>query len=144
MFAKAELSGINAIWDKVIFNAALNGITALTGLTVGQIGDIEPVNALAMKIVSEGVAVARANEIALDEDAVRSSVQFALANHRDYKPSMLQDVEAGRRTEVDSIQGALVEEARRHKIAVPILETCAALLRGNDGRNMLRNAVAHN
>ncbi|EQB12458.1 ketopantoate reductase family protein [Sphingobium lactosutens] len=133
--ASAEPSVDSAIWTKVIFNATLNGIAALTGLTVGQIGDIEPTRALAMRLVAEGVAIAGASGITIDEEEVRSSVAFALTHHRDHKPSMLQDVEAGRRTEVDAIQGALVNAAYRHGIAVPALETCAALLRGIDARN---------
>lgn len=133
--ATAEPSVETAIWTKVIFNATLNGIAALTGLTVGQIGDVEPVRALAMRVVAEGAAVARAQGIAIDEDEVRLSVVFALTHHRGHKPSMLQDVKAGRRTEVDAIQGALIDAAHRHGIAVPALETCAALLRGVDARN---------
>lgn len=133
--ATADRSVETAIWAKVIFNATLNGIAALTGLTVGQIGEIEPVRALAMRMIGEGAAVARASGIAIDEDEVRSSVTFALNHHRDHKPSMLQDVEAGRRTEVDAIQGALVDAAHRHGIPAPTLETVATLLRGIDARN---------
>lgn len=134
LHASAEPSVERAIWEKVIFNATLNGIAALTGLTVGQIGDIDVVRALAMRVVDEGVAVAEASGIAIDAAEVRSAISFALAHHRDHKPSMLQDVAAGRRTEVDAIQGALVDAAHRHGIAVPTLETCAALLRGIDVR----------
>ncbi|MBF5091403.1 2-dehydropantoate 2-reductase [Novosphingobium sp. NBM11] len=133
--ASAEPSVDAAIWTKVIFNATLNGIAALTGLTVGEIGDIEPTRALAMRLVAEGVAIAGASGITIDEEEVRSSVSFALTHHRDHKPSMLQDVEAGRRTEVDAIQGALVDAAHHHGIAVPALDTCVALLRGIDARN---------
>lgn len=135
--ATAEPSVDTAIWEKVIFNATLNGIAALTGLTVGQIGEMDPVRTLAMRVVAEGVAIAHASGIVIDEEDVWSSVSFALTHHRDHKPSMLQDVEAGRRTEVDAIQGALVDAAHRHGLAVPALETCAALLRGIDTRAAL-------
>lgn len=133
--ATAEPSVDSAIWAKVIFNATLNGIAALTGLTVGEIGDIQPTQRLAMRLVSEGIATARGSGVAIDEDEVRSSVSFALTHHRDHKPSMLQDIQAGRQTEVDAIQGALVDAAHRHGVEVPALETCVALLKGVDASN---------
>lgn len=132
--ATAEPSVQQAIWEKVIFNAALNGIAALTGMAVGQIGDFGPVRELAMRIVTEGVVVAEAAGVTVEPDKVSASVEFAMEHHRGHKPSMLQDVEAGRPTEVDAIQGGLLKAAIQWGVAAPALETCAALLRGLDHR----------
>lgn len=130
--ATAEPSVTAAIWEKVIFNAALNGVCALARLTVGEVGDLSDTCALTLAIVEEGIAIASAAGIAIDPERVRESVRFALANHRNHKPSMLQDVEAGRSTEVDAIQGALLAAARRHHVPAPNLACCTALLRGRD------------
>lgn len=130
--ATAEPSVRVAIWEKVIFNAALNGICALTRMTVGQVGDFLPARALALQVVEEGIATALANDVAVDGERVRQSVAFAMANHRAHKPSMLQDVEAGRPTEVDAIQGGLLAAADRHGVAAHALSHCTALLRSLD------------
>ncbi|NKJ01607.1 2-dehydropantoate 2-reductase [Novosphingobium sp. SG707] len=130
--AMAEPSVTVAIWEKVIFNAALNGICALTRMTVGQVGDFLPARDLASQVVEEGIATALANGVAVDGDRVRQSVEFAMANHRAHKPSMLQDVEASRPTEVDAIQGGLLAAADRHGVASPALAHCTALLRSLD------------
>ncbi|WCT79251.1 ketopantoate reductase family protein [Novosphingobium humi] len=130
--ATAEPSVKAAIWEKVIFNAALNGICALTRMTVGQVGDFPPARDLASQVVEEGIAIAKANDVAVDDERVRQSVAFAMANHRAHKPSMLQDVEAGRLTEVDAIQGGLLATAHRHSVPAPALSNCTALLRSLD------------
>lgn len=132
--AKADPSVEIAVWEKVIFNAALNGIAALTGLTVGQIGDVPATRGVTLRLVAEGVAIAQANGIGVDDHRVKENVLYALANHRSHKPSMLQDVEAGRLTEVDAIQGGLLDAATACGVAAPVLETCTALIRGIDAR----------
>ncbi|EGX99486.1 2-dehydropantoate 2-reductase [Nitrospirillum viridazoti Y2] len=142
--AAAEPSVEVAIWEKVIFNAALNGIAALTGLTVGQIGEVQAVRSITLRLVAEGVRIAHASGAMVEENKVLANVSFALANHRDHKPSMLQDVEAGRITEVDAIQGGLLDAATAHGLTSPVLETCTALLRGVDARSTLaRHQTPH-
>lgn len=128
--ASATRDIVAQVWEKVIFNAALNGVAALTRMTVGQIGDFAPTRDLAFAIVEEGLAIAAGQGIALDPAAVRGAVSFALAHHRDHKASMLQDIEAGRPTEVDSIQGGLLDAAVAAGMAVPHLRACTALLKG--------------
>lgn len=133
--ARADPEVYVGIWEKVIFNAALNSSTALTGLTVGGVADTAPVRALALRLVEEGIAVAVARGVAVDPARVRQNVMFALEHHRPHKPSMLQDVEAGRATEVDAILGRLVTGGGELRIPTPCLETCAALLKGVDARH---------
>ena len=89
-----------AQWRKVIFNAASNPIGALTGLTHGRVCEDPGLRALVSGLVGEGKAVAAAQGIILDADpeelidhAARPEVAYA------HKASMLQDVEARRRTE---------------------------------------------
>ncbi|QGZ58274.1 ketopantoate reductase family protein [Paraburkholderia acidiphila] len=124
-----------AIWEKVAFNAALNSLCAVTGCTVGELTNVADGEALALKIVAETAAVARAHGVAVDEAHVAGNVRHALAHHRAHRPSMLQDVLAGRKTEIEAINGAVVEAARYRAIAVPHTETLLQLVRLVDARD---------
>ena len=112
-----------AQWSKLIFNATVNGVAALTELPhdfhfaeVEQDGDL---GLLVRDLVDEGKATAAAAGIELDEDPWEMNVLATQRGHRHY-PSMLEDVEARRPTEVESINGSLVRAARRHGVAVPL------------------------
>jgi len=118
-------------WRKVIFNAATNPLGALTGLTHGRVCEQPPLRRLATQLVDEGKAVAAAQEIVLDADpedlidyAARPEVGY------DHKASMLQDIEARRETEVDFLNGGIVEAGRRFGLATPANETIWALVKG--------------
>ena len=125
-----------AIWEKVAFNAALNSICAVTGCTVDQLGAAPEGMALASAVIDEVVAVARAEGVQADADHCRESVSHAIAHHVGHKPSMLQDVLAGRLTEVGAINGAVVEKGRRSGIAVPHTKTLLELVRLMEARKL--------
>nr|BFD42549.1 2-dehydropantoate 2-reductase [Pseudomonas sp. FFPRI_1] len=117
------------IWEKVAFNAALNSLCAATGCTVGQLDARAEGPALVQAIVLEVLAVAQAQGIAVDTQRCLDTVFYAIAHHRAHKPSMLQDVLAGRATEIGSINGEVLARAREAGIAVPHTETLLGLLR---------------
>jgi 2-dehydropantoate 2-reductase len=108
-----------AQWSKLIFNATVNSVAALTGLphdrrfAEGALGD------LVHRLVDEGKAAAAAAGVELAEDPWEMNV---LATRRGYahRPSMLEDVEARRPTEIELITGSLVREARSHGVQVPL------------------------
>ena len=118
-----------AIWEKVAFNAALNALTAVTRLPVGSIGDAPEGRELAARVVGEVVSVAERKGIAARREVVMATVAGAFAEHREHKPSMLQDMLAGRPTEVESLNGAVVREARALGMAVPSTEALYLLVR---------------
>ena len=124
-----------AQWRKLIFNAASNAIGALTGLTHGRIAEHAATRELAWAVMREGRAVADAQGIVLDMDpeelfdfAARREVAY------DHKPSMLQDVEAGRPTEVDFLNGAIVAFGERHGVEAPLNRALAGLVKGMEWR----------
>jgi 2-dehydropantoate 2-reductase len=117
-----------AQWTKVIFNAATNPIGALTGLTHGRVCEHEPLRRLVSGLVAEAVAVAKAQGIELDSDP-EEMIDHAARVAYDHKASMLQDVEARRRTEVDSLNGAIVELGRRLDVPTPLNRAIWALVR---------------
>ncbi|KVN38974.1 2-dehydropantoate 2-reductase [Burkholderia pyrrocinia] len=124
-----------AIWEKVAFNAALNTLCAVTGCTVDQLGARDDGPRLALAIAAETAAVARAKGIAVDAARIAAKVRHAIDAHRGHRPSMLQDVLAGRRTEIESINGAVVAAARETGVAVPHTDTLLGLVRLIDACN---------
>jgi 2-dehydropantoate 2-reductase len=118
-------------WRKVIFNASSNPIGALTGLTHGRVCERPDLRALVSGLVTEGKAVAAAQEIVLDADpealidhAAKPEVAY------DHKASMLQDVEARRLTEIDYLNGGIVRFGRQQGVPTPLNEAIWALVKG--------------
>jgi 2-dehydropantoate 2-reductase len=120
-----------AQWSKLIFNATVNGVAALTGLPHDHHFAEEPLGPFVQALVDEGKAAARAAGVDLWEDPWEMNL---LATQRGFKhsPSMLEDVRARRPTEVDLINGSLVREARRLGVPVPLQETVYALVKGKE------------
>jgi 2-dehydropantoate 2-reductase len=118
-------------WRKVIFNAATNPLGALTGLTHGRVCEQPPLRALVTALVDEGKAVAAAQGIELDSDP-EELIDFAARPDVAYghKASMLQDVEARRQTEVDYLNGGIVEFGRRFGVETPEHAAIWALVKG--------------
>ena len=108
----------NMVWRKAVLNACMNPICAVTGKTMVEI-IIDPILfQLVDALIKEGVAVARANEFALGSDFYPYCINY-IKNAGNHKPSMLQDIEAGRRTEIDYINGKIVEYGAQAGMATP-------------------------
>lgn len=106
------------VWRKSVMNSCMNAICAVTGRTMIEI-IIDPILfGLVDALIKEGVAVARANEFSLGSNYYPYCVNY-IKNAGNHKPSMLQDIEAGRRTEVDYINGKIVEYGEQAGIATP-------------------------
>jgi 2-dehydropantoate 2-reductase len=125
--AKAFADLRPAQWSKLIFNATVNGVAALTGLPHDRHFAGHPLGDLVRALMDEGKAVAPA----LDEDPWEMN---ALATRRGYahRPSMLEDVAAGRPTEVELINGSLVRQAHARGVRVPLHEALYALVKGKE------------
>jgi 2-dehydropantoate 2-reductase len=118
-----------SIWEKVAFNAAMNSLTAVTGLTVGQLGLSADGRNLAFQVADEVLNVAESKGIAVNKERVKEMMDGAFIKHFDHQPSMLQDLKAGKMTEIDSINGAVVREAKKIGCAVPATEVLHKLVR---------------
>ena len=118
-----------AIWSKAIFNAAMNPLCALTRRTPGFLGAHAESRALYGAVVEEGVAVANASGIKIDAKPIHDLTEVSVTDHANHEASMLQDVKAGRRTEVDAINGAIVEAGRAAGVAAPVTETLWRLVK---------------
>lgn len=116
------------IWEKVAFNAALNGLCTLLDCIVGELDRKVQGQHLIENIVSECCWVAKQECVAVDQNRVLASISHAIHDQAHHLPSMLQDRRAGRSTEVESIHGAIVCIARQHHLQVPVLKTLYRLL----------------
>jgi len=112
-----------AQWSKLVFNATVNGVAALTGLPhdfhFAETERPSDLGHLVRDLVDEGRAVAEAAGVDLHDDPWEMNVLATRRGHRHF-PSMLEDVEARRPTELEPINGALVRAARRHGVHVPL------------------------
>jgi 2-dehydropantoate 2-reductase len=132
---------VPAQWSKLIFNSAVNSVSALTELPhVARFVDEDQAWSLGhvvRALVDEGKAVARAAGIELYEDPWEMNalaVKRGETARSDYAhlPSMLEDVLAHRPTEVDFIAGALVREAAKHGMSVPVTAAAYRLIKGKE------------
>ncbi|MGA3128315.1 MAG: 2-dehydropantoate 2-reductase [Candidatus Korobacteraceae bacterium] len=117
------------IWEKLAFNAAVNSLTAATGLSMGGLGATTEGRELASTIAKEVVAVANRKGVAAQESVVLDTLITTMRDHAGHLPSMLQDLRAGRKTEVEAINGAVVREAQALGMSVPTTETLYRLVR---------------
>ncbi|MHB8323354.1 MAG: ketopantoate reductase family protein [Candidatus Dormibacteria bacterium] len=118
-----------AQWTKLIFNAATNPIGALTGLSHGRLCEVEEVRRLVSGLVAEGVAVAAALGITLDSDP-EALIDHAARVAYDHRASMLQDVQAGRRTEIDALNAGIALFGVQTGVPTPLDDAIVALIRG--------------
>lgn len=132
-----------AQWSKLIFNAAVNGVAALTELPhVAAFADEREASDLGHVLrgmIDEGKAIATAAGVPLHDDpwemnvrAVRRGTTEGAGGHYAHLPSMLEDVLAHRSTEVDWIGGALVREADRLGVPAPLNAAVWRLVRGKE------------
>jgi 2-dehydropantoate 2-reductase len=124
-----------AQWSKLIFNATVNGVAALTGLPHDEHfaaeNDLGDLGHLVHELVDEGKRVAAAAGVELHDDPWEMNVLATKRGSAHY-PSMLEDVEAQRPTEVELINGALVREAERHGVDAPLQAAVYRLVKARE------------
>jgi 2-dehydropantoate 2-reductase len=118
-----------AQWTKLLFNAATNALSAVTGLTTGQMSEVPQLADMVQGLLAEGRAVAAAQGIVLDTDP-QEVLDDAIVRAYYHRPSMLQDVAARRRTEVDVLNGGVVAAGREVGVPTPLHELMVGLVRG--------------
>jgi 2-dehydropantoate 2-reductase len=124
------------LWDKVLYNAALNPLGALLGCSYGQLAQDTETRMLMNQIIDEIVLVANAYGIALNwkssleyQDHFYTRLVPPTAAHF---PSMYYDLKAGKRAEIDALNGAIVRMAREKNISVPANETIVQLIKAKE------------
>jgi 2-dehydropantoate 2-reductase len=108
-----------ALWQKFLAICGVNGITALTRLPMGEILACEETRNLLGGTMQEVAAVARANGATLPEGCVEQSMDFFSSVEPSMRGSMYYDLAAGRRLELDVLNGAVVGLGKTHGIPTP-------------------------
>jgi len=116
-------------WTKVVFNAATSPLSALTGLTVGEVCTDPGLRTEVERLIEEAETVCDRAGIALTRDP-RAAVEEAIREAYAHKPSMLQDVLARRTTEIAVLNGGIAAEGRRNGVPTPAHDAMVALVNG--------------
>ncbi|HEX2125606.1 MAG TPA: 2-dehydropantoate 2-reductase [Thermoleophilaceae bacterium] len=130
-----------AQWSKLIFNAAVNGVAALTHLphvrAFAEEDEFADLGHLLRGLIDEGKAVAEAAGVELHDDPWEMNVRAVthgetLRSDYAHIPSMLADVRARRPTEVDYISGALAREGGRLGVPTPLNTAIYRLIKAKE------------
>ncbi|HEY7548207.1 MAG TPA: 2-dehydropantoate 2-reductase [Hyphomicrobiaceae bacterium] len=121
-------------WKKLLGNVALGAICAVTDLRSFEIMRVPELRDIVLRSVDEAAAVARAEGIALDiaeaREVLMRLVDTSAGGTGTSKSSMREDIARRRRTEIDTIHGAVQRLARRHGLPTPTIDTMIALVKG--------------
>ncbi len=126
------------VWTKTLVNCGINPVGALTGLTNGEVYNNKGLRSLVVRLVTEAVQVVKALGIELTtDDPVRYALGTAKATG-DNINSMLQDIRAGKRTEIDAITGEVIRLAKELDIDTPSSEAVYALVKAIESKYLDR------
>ena len=112
------------LWAKVVYNAALNPLASLLGCHYGFLGEHPLTRSLMNDVIAEIYAVTKKSGIPMKPETA-GAYQKLFYSHLvpstyDHHPSMLQDLQCGRRTEIEALNGAVVRAAARLRVPVPV------------------------
>ena len=116
---------MHAMWRKFMINVGINQASAFLGAPYGIFQTDPAAQEIMESLMREAIAVANAEGVALDETDLQGWYDFLNTLSPDGKTSMLQDVEAGRKTEVEIFGDKVVELGRKHAIPTPVNRTIA-------------------
>lgn len=116
------------LWRKFVMLASFSAVSCMARATIGQVLDDPRARTLLVAAAEEAAAVGRANGIALEDDIAGLVDAQTRDMPREGRPSMLEDLEAGRPLELEFLSGAVVRLARPHGIATPIHAMALAAL----------------
>jgi 2-dehydropantoate 2-reductase len=120
------------LWGKLVANAAINPVAALLDRPNGVLLTDEHAGDVARSLAQEAATVANAMRIPLPFTDPWSYVRTIVEQSRDLVNSMLYDLRAGARTEIDFINGAVVAAGRRAAVPTPYNETLTALVKARE------------
>jgi 2-dehydropantoate 2-reductase len=122
-----------AVWKKAVINAGINPLGALTGLENGKLLENEHLSALQESLIRECAAVAMTEGISLDPDDMIAAAREVCERTAANRCSMLQDLDARRKTEIDSINGHIIRAGLRNGVRAPYNEAVYRLVKAREG-----------
>jgi 2-dehydropantoate 2-reductase len=116
------------LWTKLAWNSAFNQVCTIARASVGEVLDSPELKELIRKIMEEVHGVAEKNGVQLDPEIIEASLRLSTDELRSVRPSMLQDLERGKRLEHESFAGFIVREGEKHQASVAIHSALYAFL----------------
>ena len=141
-----ETNFIGARWAKLLTNSALNGMSAVLGCTIGELTSNRTSRLYVHRMIKECINVAKAAGIRVEpiegkdlvklfdynniikEKIANFIIPLAVRKHRQARPSTLQDLEKGKKTEVDSINGVICEFGRKYNVPTPYNDLVVSII----------------
>jgi 2-dehydropantoate 2-reductase len=124
---------VTHLWEKALYNCALNPLGAILGVTYGELAASPHTRELMSAIIEEIYQVAAAKQIPLQHPAAPAYFRHFLENlvppTAAHHPSMLQDLQQGRRTEIEALNGAICRYAATFNLATPSNAAVCRLIR---------------
>ena len=136
---------LNPIWRKLLANVACNCVAAITGFTGNQLIECEETNQLIRELAVETYQVAKAQGLRFKDvndpnkelEDPAGFVLHALSGVGDNKISMLQDIEAGRRTEIDTLNGKVWELGEKLGVPTPLNKIMTLLVKAIEKKPLM-------
>ncbi len=126
-----------SMWWKFLVNVGYNQASALLEASYGDFQRSKKVNGIALKLMQEAVIIAQAEGVKNTENLIPEVLEIIKTMLPETKTSMLQDIEAKRKTEVEIFAGYLSELGKKHNIATPYNDICCELISAIDEKNSL-------
>ncbi len=130
------------LWAKVAINASINPITAITGLKNGWLLREPTLEQLLEETCQEVLTVCESTGVTISYDPkgdILTRTKRVVERTADNKSSMLQDIEKGKRTEIDSINGAVVRVGEKHNVDTPLNRTLTTLVKAKESQILKNN-----
>jgi 2-dehydropantoate 2-reductase len=125
------------LWAKVLYNSALNPLSAILNRTYGELGANSYTRSVMDQVIEEGFLAAGAAGVRLfwehpeEYREVFYGTEVPLTSA--HRSSMLQSMEMGKRTEIDALNGALVRIAEQHGFLLPVNQTLTQIIKAKEG-----------
>ena len=147
-FVKTTDNLLGARWSKLAINAAFSTLSTITGLTFGQVARRFKTKRLAVRILQETIAVAKAHGVSLQpmgghdiekvfsgngfvkKAFIYTALPYAIRKHKRLKSGMLTDIERGRKCDVDYVCGAVVAAGKAVGVETPTAEMAVEIVHG--------------
>ncbi|MEN6350415.1 MAG: ketopantoate reductase family protein [Syntrophomonas sp.] len=133
---KASEEVMKYVWAKIIYNSALNPLGAILEVNYGKLAEMESTKSLMNSMIGEIFALLSAME---QETLWPDANSYLQAFYSQLVPStalhhasMLQDIQRGRKTEIDALNGAVVELGKKYNVATPVNAVISSLLRSKE------------
>ncbi len=123
----------SVLWDKILYNCALNPLGALLECSYGTLAKHDETRKIMDKIIDEIFTVTKAHSIQLNwkspEEYKKHFYEKLIPLTKEHFPSMYHDIKRGKKTEIDALNGAIVRLAKEKGISVPVNEMITDLIK---------------